>query len=617
MKWLLSGNKARFALALGLSVVAYIFAGALMFTSGYMISLAATIPLTVLALHLPSIFVRIFGIGKPLLQYAYRLTSHDWVLRMTSRARLCLYDALRKKTTITQSREKTGHILSMLTEDIGHSQDLVLRGVLPVASAWIVAIIISTLAGALSASLAVVLLCLLVISCVIVPLMTATANAEELQLLKEKNDLLYENLTDNFQGITEWVISGRKDDFVNTQMNLFEQKFAIDETIRRRRRICRLVSQVLFCLCVLSIIVWAALTFGSAFEGNQLANAFVAPSSFASWISQITPANSSTYPANWIAAFALCFFPLTEAFLQIEEALETFKVRAASVDGLVDYMGDSAQIDVKTLDADGQTILAHKHKLGHKNDVCGNANGRTSITKSGARDGANKTPALEGDTHDTDEASVLENPDISIRDLEFSYHGRKIFSGFNLEIPYGTKIAITGRSGIGKSTLVSLVHGDLKPDSGTVLIGNNSAQSLSSKIYETVGVIGQFPHLFDMSLRENLLIAKANATDEELKRAMTLVGLEDMYNSLLQGLDTQVLEGGLRFSGGERHRIALARILLSNQPIVVLDEPFSNIDVQTVQEILDTLLTTFADKTLIVVTHHAIGLDKFDQVLSL
>ena len=84
------------AAAIALSVIAYVFAAALMFTSGYMISLAATIPFTVLALHVPSLFVRIFGIGKPLVQYVERLSSHDWVLRMTSSLRRRLYDAIER-----------------------------------------------------------------------------------------------------------------------------------------------------------------------------------------------------------------------------------------------------------------------------------------------------------------------------------------------------------------------------------------------------------------------------------------------------------------------------------------------------------------------------------------
>lgn len=573
MRWLLAGNSRGLALALLLSVIAYLFAGALMFTSGYMISLAATIPLTVLALHLPSIFVRIFGIGKPPIQYAYRLTSHDWVLRMTSRLRLCLYEALRRRTTVTQSREKTSRVLSMLTDDIGHAQDLVLRGALPIAAAWAVAIVIVILAGALSPVIGVALLGLLLLSCVVAPLATASLNLGDLKALKAENDMLYEALSDNASGIVDWMLSGRRGDFVNLQMGLFEEKAITEKRIRRRRRICTLAAQAIFCACVLAIIVWAAMTFAPAMQGSGLSEAFAQPSGFADWIASATAINASPYPANWIAAFALCFFPLIEAFLQVEQSAETFMQQRKSVDQLIGYMGESSKIGEDDLEAIGKPSA----NLG----------------------------------------SAFKAPSLNIRSLDFAYGDDAIFNDFNLDIPYGEKIAITGRSGIGKTTLVSLLHGDLTPGAGSVSIGGVEAGTLSSNMHELICVIGQFPYLFDMSLRDNLLIAKPDASDAELENVLELVGLKGTYEALPGGLDAKVSESGSRFSGGERHRIALARSFLADQPIVILDEPFANLDSRTEEEIMDVLFDLFAEKTLIVITHHTNGLERFDQILEL
>ena len=130
------------ALTLALGLAAFVFAGALMFTSGYMISLAATLPFTVLALHVPSLFVRIFGLGKPILQYLERLASHDWVLRMTSELRRRLYETVERMTSAVRSRRSLGDTLGLLTEDIGHVQDLYLRTVLPMASAWLLYVVV-------------------------------------------------------------------------------------------------------------------------------------------------------------------------------------------------------------------------------------------------------------------------------------------------------------------------------------------------------------------------------------------------------------------------------------------------------------------------------------------
>ena len=115
------------AAAVLLSSLAFVFASALMFTSGYMISLAATIPFTVLALHLPSIFVRIFGVGKPVLQYLERLASHDWVLRMTSSLRVRLYDAVERRP----AGSSTGRMLGLFADDLENLQNLCLRTLFP------------------------------------------------------------------------------------------------------------------------------------------------------------------------------------------------------------------------------------------------------------------------------------------------------------------------------------------------------------------------------------------------------------------------------------------------------------------------------------------------------
>lgn len=576
MKWLLSGNRARLVLAIALSVVAYLFAGALMFTSGYMISLAATIPLTVLALHLPSIFVRIFGIGKPPLQYAYRLASHDWVLRMTSRLRLCLYDALRTRTSAMQSSEKTGRVLSMLTDDIGHAQDIVLRGVLPIALAWLLSILIVTFSGFLSPVLAAFMLMVLVVSCIIVPMMASSANTKEMRELKQESDALYAVLTDNVSGIVDWAISGRRDHFIKTQSTMFAKKSELDRRIRSRRRICELVVQCLFCLCVVALIVWAAATFAPALQGSSVASAISSPTPFTKWIEDVTAINASPYPANWIAAFALCFFPLMEALSQVEVSSETVRQQNASVEELIRYMGPSASVRPEDI-----------------ND----------LAKKGF-DGA----SLKG---------LAETPDIEIADLAFSYGDTPVIKGLDLTIPYGEKLAITGESGIGKTTLAMLVHGDCKPLKGFVRIGGIDACTLAECMHRRIGVVGQFPYLFDMSLRDNLLIAKPSAKDEELYHALELVGLKDMLDGLPDGLSTRMMERGMRFSGGERHRIALARIFLADTPIVLLDEPFANLDKDTENDILEVIFEIFASKTVIVISHHRNSLDRFDRIIEL
>ena len=562
MRLLLQGNTARLIFALLLSVAAFVFAGGLMFTSGFMISLAAVLPLTVLALHVPSLFVRIFGIGKPILQYFHRLSSHDWVLKLTSRLRVTLYRALCARTSALSEREGTGRILALLADDIGHAQNLVLRGVLPIAGAWALALMVIALAGLLSPVLCCVLAVLLVISTLLVPAMCARANAQRADELKRIDHELYEVLSDDVLGITDWLLSGRREMCVSRAVHMREKRHACEGAMRRLRRVNNLIAQALFCACVVALVVWAACVFASASELGGLAGI----------IAHTSNINAPAYAPNWIAAFALCFFPLIEAFAPAELALEDVRMQHKVLGRLDEYVAEAER----------------------------------------------EKPMRTAGDQDESQAPALANYDIVLHSLGFSYPGAApLFEGFDLVIPQGTAVAVTGPSGAGKTTLAKLIHGDLAPTSGQLTIGGMPACAFGGAMSQVVGIIEQDPYLFDMSLRENLLIAKPDASDEELVAALQAVELGGLLESLPKGLDTRVQERGARFSGGERHRIALARILLANQPIVILDEPFASLDMQTEEKLLDTMLSTLAGKTVIAITHHTRDIDSFDESIVL
>ncbi len=128
------------------------------------------------------------------------------------------------------------------------------------------------------------------------------------------------------------------------------------------------------------------------------------------------------------------------------------------------------------------------------------------------------------------------------------------------------------------------------------------------------GVLDQQPYLFDTTVMNNVRLGNLQATDEDVKSAIAAVGLEPLITSLPQGYDTLVQEAGNRFSGGERQRLSLARILLQDAPIIILDEPTVSLDPITEKHLLDTVFTVLADKTIIWVTHHLAGIKHVDQV---
>ena len=140
-------------------------------------------------------------------------------------------------------------------------------------------------------------------------------------------------------------------------------------------------------------------------------------------------------------------------------------------------------------------------------------------------------------------------------------------------------------------------------------------QTLGESVTDVIAVLNQSPHLFDTTVANNLRIGRPHATDEEIRQVAAQVGLSGLIESLPQGYDTPMLETGLRFSGGERQRIALARVLLRETPVIILDEPTVGLDPVTERELMRTILDSLQGKTMIWVTHHLIGAEQMDELI--
>ncbi|MBU5340969.1 thiol reductant ABC exporter subunit CydC [Caldifermentibacillus hisashii] len=214
---------------------------------------------------------------------------------------------------------------------------------------------------------------------------------------------------------------------------------------------------------------------------------------------------------------------------------------------------------------------------------------------------------------------IATNPVIYFEYVDYTYGSNKepALKNINLTIRPGEKVALLGKSGAGKSTLLQLLIGAMKPDNGTVKIGDLSASRYGEQIYEVISVLNQKPYLFATTVENNIRLGNQEATREEVEDVIRQVKLDQYIHSLPKGLDTQMEESGQRFSGGERQRIALARILLKNTPIVVLDEPTVGLDPLTERDLLDTIFKTLEGKTVILITHHLMGMEKMDQIVFL
>ena len=579
--------------AIALSILAYIFAAGLMFTSGYLISGAATLPASVLLMHLALIAVRVFGLGKPVLQYCERLTSHDWILRVTSSLRLRLYQSLEGQAGLGRAVQRTGDMLGLLSEDLGHLQDMYLRCILPTITAWFLWFIATLALGVFSLPVAVGMFIVLGLQMVLLPLIAVLTGAACRSRAKSMKNEMYAELTDNVLGVSDWIFSGRTDEYLSRHARSHAALRKLEHQEARSARRREMASQVVFGLCAVMLLVWAALYFGDA------------------------PATDINSAANYIAAFVLCFFPLIEAFASVPTAALEFVEHADSIERLNNLPKPSGlweAVDSKNQSRTSKTLPSGP-KAPSSAPKMQSRDSKADSKKTHTAQSFEQSSAVKiaSSAHLPSTASL----DIHIKDVIFAYPdtSQPVIKNLNLSIPYGQKLAVLGRSGAGKSTLAALVRGDVVPQSGEVLVGGVQASCFGDAMPRYIGVIQQDTYLFNDTLLANLRLGNPSATEDEAWRVLDQVGLRTLVEGLDQGLSTMVDEAGKRFSGGERHRIALARVLLQDSPIVILDEPTVGLDPITEHEPLDTLFSQLDDRTIIMVTHHLQGVSAMDRVV--
>ncbi len=213
--------------------------------------------------------------------------------------------------------------------------------------------------------------------------------------------------------------------------------------------------------------------------------------------------------------------------------------------------------------------------------------------------------------------------DLVVEELTFSYPGEPAntppaLDHVSFRVRQGEAVALVGPSGAGKSTLLNLLLRFWDYDTGTIRLGGHDLRAYrADDARALIGVVAQHTHLFNTSLRENLLIARPDASEDQIIAAARQARLHDFVTGLPGGYDTLVGEQGLGLSGGERQRVALARALLKDAPLLVLDEATANLDAVTEQAVMETVWGLAAGRTTLIITHRLAGLERADRVLVL
>ena len=591
MRLNLAISKKLLAKILVLGLTASVFAVGLMFVAGYLISASADNISSILMLNLPLAFVQIFGLGKPIARYFERLKSHDWVLRLTSALRYQLFTVAQAWQRANQ-RLQTGDVLESLAHDIEQVQNLYLRTVFPVLIAWMVGVLLVIIAGCFSPALFVFALLTVLLLGLILPALAVVLNKARIAAITKQRTQLHEEVIDAVLGAQDVAIAGRGASITAALQQKFDALQVSERNVKRKDRARLVLIQVLLLIGCLVLVWWSAQQFGGVAGGR----------------------------ADWIIAVALGFFPLIEIFAPLPQQFESGVSQTESLQRL------------SSLGLAGTTVPSGTGALSGTGVPSGTG------APSGATASVNSTKLVNPAVS----VSLTPPYDIVFEHVSFAYPNngavssgtattnsitvdtataatdvvaKTVLEDITLTIPYGQKIAVLGKSGSGKTTLARLLHGDITPSKGYVTLASVPIAKIRDFIWDYFGLISQDSYIFAMSIIDNLRIGKIEATESEIWDVLEAVDLKSYVETLPDGLNTMADEAGLRFSGGQRQRLVLARVLLQNPPIVVLDEPTVGLDPVTERVVLDTIQRVLADKTVVMITHHLQGIEGFDRVI--
>jgi len=523
-------------LTIFLGILTVLAASMLTFTSGYLITRASEMPVTILLIYVPIVLVRTFGISRAVTRYLERLTGHNAVLKILADMRVKLYGILEPQALFIRSRFQTGDLLGTLADDIEHLQDAYIRTIFPTIIGlflFVYSVIVLALFDWVFAIFIAICLSIIVF---VYPLLSLYMLKKQQIEFKEKRSRLYETFTDAIFGLSDWIISGKKERFVKQFMSDSKESHEIEKRIANWSQARAFQLQVVSGIILIMVGVWA---------GFNAQNGEIMP--------------------TYIAAFTLVTLPILEGMIPLSQAIERIPTYEASLRRI-----ENIRQFVPVEETVSEVLLSN-------------------------------------------------SPELIIDHVSYRYEAEieDALKCFSLAIPYGQKIAVLGKSGAGKSTLLQLLQGAIIPTSGSIKIDGSHPNQFGEKIYEIISVLNQKPYLFATTVENNIRLGNKEASPEEINKVIKQVKLDQYIHSLPNGIGTQMEESGQRFSGGERQRIALARILLKNTPIVILDEPTVGLDPKTELDLLETMFESLKDKTVIIITHHLIGIEKMDKIVFL
>ncbi|MEV4351598.1 thiol reductant ABC exporter subunit CydC [Actinoplanes sp. NPDC049596] len=547
---------AAVALGSGSSLAGIVLTGA----AAWLLVRASSLP-PVLSLSTAVVLVRGSAVARPLLRYLERLVSHDVAFARLGARRSRVYAALIPRVPGARLRRR-GDLLTKVVDDVDARVDGLLRGRLPFWSALATIVVASVVAVVLSPAVAAPLVVGLLIAGVVAPWIAARQSARSEAATGEARAQLRDAVVETVDGIEE--LTGSQ---------------AVPE--QRSRDLARLEEQAARAAgwaAALGHLGWGVAVVGTAFALGGLSH-------------------------EWAAVLLLGVVVLGEQLMTLPDAAVARQRAAGAEQRLATLLAEPPAATFPAATFPAATF--------------GAATREAATRDAATRDAATREAA-------TSTAATFTQGALGVR-LEGISAGwdpgrGPVLDGLDLDLRAGDRVAVLGRSGSGKSTLAAVVGRLLDPRAGVMRLADGSdLRELPERVVRgRVVVVGdETDHVFASTVRENLRLAKPDATDGELRAVLERVRLGAWLDGLDEGLGTWLGSGGSTMSGGQVRRFAVARALLAEPGLLILDEPTEGLDVDVAEALMADLLEAGRGRTVLLLTHRAEGLDRVDRVLTL
>lgn len=557
-------DRARLALAVLLATLSLACGVGLLAVSAWLISRASQQP-PILFLQVGIVAVRAFGIGRGVFRYAERLVGHDAAFRSLTRIRVGVYDRVERLSPAGLGEYRRGDLLARLVGDVDSSVDLIVRVALPVTSGLLAGGLAVGIGAAILPAAGLALGAMVVVVGLVSPWLTGRVGARAQATRARAEGRLTEQVVTSLSAAPELLAYAGVEAAVQGIARADAELTEVDRRSATASGAGAALSALTTGLTVVACIILGASALGAGeVNGVWLATVVLMPLAIADVLSGM--------PAAALARARVA--GAAQRIFEVMDSPDPVPSRATVSEGAV---RERAQ------DAGSRATTA--------------------------------VPSTTGEAPPAGEAPRLSLAGVSAR---YPRATSDAVQGVDLDLGAGRRIALVGPSGSGKSTMAAVLLRLLDHRQGTYLLGDIDVRELDEDdVRQAITAMGQEAHLFDTTIEENLRLANRGATQQQLRAAIELAALDTWIDSLPAGLGTRVGAHGSAVSGGQAQRIALARVLLADRPIVVLDEPGEHLDAVMADLITAAALNTTQGRSVVLITHRMAHTGDCDEVLVL